>query len=67
MPTSDKLRRKLRRYRARLAHWRRLIKDTEKEFKKGRISKDKAEKLKRKYETKKSNVIAKIRKTKMKQ
>jgi len=66
MSKRSKLDKILRRYRSRLAHLKRLIKDAEREFKAGRISKKKCAKLKLKYENKKDLVISKMKKTKLK-
>ncbi len=66
MAKNDKLDRKLKRCRAALAHYKRQIKDAERELKYGHISKEKCAKLKQKYEGKKSKVITKMKKLKQK-
>ncbi len=66
MSDKAKLDKKLKRFRAMLAHFNTLIKDADREFKAKRISKQKCEKLKRKYEARKNAVISKMKKVKLK-
>lgn len=65
MSTKSKLDKVLKRYRSRLAHLKRLIKDADREFKAGRISKKKCAKLKLKYGNRKDAVISKMKKIKV--
>jgi hypothetical protein len=58
--------RKMKRYRSQLAHFKRLVKDAEKEYKAGHISKKKLEKISEKCNVKKNKVIQKMKKLKSK-
>ncbi len=67
MGADEKLARKMKRYRSTLAHYKRLAKEAERDFKAGHVSKKRKEKLVDKYNAKKNKIILKMKKLKAQQ
>jgi hypothetical protein len=64
MGVDERRKRKMKRYRSLLAHFNKLAKNAEKEYKAGHITKKKMVRLIDKYNAKKSKVILKMKKVK---
>lgn len=66
MGVDERRARKMKRYRSLLAHYKKLAKEAEREYKAGYISKKKMERLAERYNAKKNKVILKMKKLKSK-